>query len=310
MILMSPRAKESLFLLLLVLVSAVFWISVSVFVPHLSWMPSPFLWSTIAALFLLIILWSMGVILVESGFALAVAWAIASFMGVVFFLNPIFIGASALLYVFGLIGFFRAKGEIQNTLHGRIFRPMRQATPLMVTFLVVTFAVATYLTGPSKNVEVKDIIPEKYFELGLQKGNFVVQNISPGFRSDMTVREYLLSRAGDQITKLAPAQQDIVLDQLLQDMEKNYGLRISLDEHMGNLLYRMSTSTLERQTRLYKRFVPAAFAVSLFLTLRFLLIPVMWLAMMIALLLLKFLYRLGIVELRAVPATLTAYTFK
>lgn len=307
---MTPRTKELVLVSLLALSAIVFWLSLSVLLPHLSWTPTPVWWSAVTAAFLMILFWSMAVILVDSAFTIAVAWAVACFSGVVWFLSPVFLGTASLLFVFGIIGFLRTKHEIQNTLHGRLAGPIRKATPLMVTFLVLAFASAAYVKAPTQSFQLKDVFPEYVFEKTITVAEPVIKKIIPTFGRDVSVGDYALSALPPTMDKITPAQKDQIKNEFIQKIQQEYGLRFNAEDRLVHVMYLISINFLEREIHMYDRFVPVAIAMSLFVTVRLLALPLYLFAIGIAILLLKLLYRAGVVELRAIPATITAYTFK
>lgn len=260
----KAQNKELILLCFLVAVGVLTWLSVSTLLPDLAWKSTSVLWSTIVAGFFLAVLWGLSVLLVESNLFIVLAWGLVSFSGVIWFQDALFVLAASVLFVFGVIAYFRTRSEIQNVFNGAMIRPLRKAVPLMVTFFLLAFSVAAYLVTPPEKLAIKNIIPESYFRAVLEYSKPAIQKIDPTFE---------------------------------------------LNEQSSHALYIAGTKQMDIFIANYKKYIPIAYAAGLFLTLRALAPPFYWLAIAVVILLLRFCHRLGIVELRSIPATILTYSF-
>src|SRR3989344_1658828 len=160
---MRQKVKEAVVLGLLVLFSVVLWLTLSVLLPKLSWDESALIASAITATVLLFVLWGLTAMVITDGFWVVFAWAIVSFSGLLWFWELPFLIISTLLFLAGVIGFFRARGQIQKTLEGGIARPLRRVLPLTVTAIVAAISVAAYQTAPQSSLDIEAIVPEYLF---------------------------------------------------------------------------------------------------------------------------------------------------
>lgn len=306
---MGRTSKELVLLGLLVGIAALFWLSLAQLLPHLAWDLNPVLISAFAASFLLMVIWGIAALLVERAAFLVIAWAATAYLGVLWIVDPLFLGVSTLLFLFGIVGFFRAKNEIQRTLGGGIVRPLRKVIPLTATFLVAVISTAAYLRAPAHTLEVKNVVPERWFGVAVKYAEPLIQQINPTFAADRTFREYVVMSAEAEGAELAPAEEAAVVNQAIRMLEREEGITLKAEDTLTTWMYRVGLRFIERQTTLYNAYFPIAYALGLFVTLRFLAIILNWFVIALVAVLLRFLHRLGIVELRSVPATITAYSF-
>ena len=111
---MRQKVKEAVVLGLLVLFSVVLWLTLSVLLPKLSWDESALIASAITATVLLFVLWGLTAMVITDGFWVVLAWAIVSFSGLLWFWGLPFLIVSTLLFLAGVIGFFRTRGDSKN----------------------------------------------------------------------------------------------------------------------------------------------------------------------------------------------------
>ncbi len=261
---MTQRAKEAIVCTLICLFGFVLWLSLASLLPKLSWNETALITSAIISTIFLLTLWGVAALAVENGFLITLAWAVMSYSGLIFFWSITFLTAATALFLFGIIGYFRARGQIQKTLEGGVVRPLRRVLPLSTTALAIAIAAAAYVATPPASLDVRAVVPEFLF-------NRVVGYLEPAIRA------------------AAPD--------------------IRIDDRMTHAAYITSVQFLERQAEIYKNIFPVAYAVGFFATLRLFGIVLYWFAIMLVALLLRILRRFGIIELRAVPATVYAYSF-
>jgi hypothetical protein len=306
---MKASHKEQIIGMLIAVVSLVFWLSISTFLPQISWHFTPVVWSAVVAGFLLAVLWGLAVLLVENILVLIVAWAISSYVGVLWFQSPIFIGAASLLFLFGIIGYYRTRYSIQSTLGGGLLRPLRKAVPILITFLLIAVASAYYIVSARAEVKIENILPEKYFIKTLEYSSPVIKQFEPTFQLDATVEDFIINKVKEEMPHPTPEQEAFAVSETLKKIKIDFGISVKASDPYAKLLYHTGIREVERYADSYKKYFPAAYAVALFFTLRFLAFPLYWLAMGVSILLLRIFHKFGIIEMRAIPATILAYSF-
>ena len=102
----------------------------------------------------------------------------------------------------------------------------------------------------------------------------------------------------------------LVIQGALQQFRDRYMLTVRPEDSLSHVLYLGSIELTKNQLgSADPRFFPILFAVGLFLGLRLLALPVYWLGMLAAILLVRILVKFGIVETRAITVDLIGYTF-
>jgi hypothetical protein len=306
---MTESHKQYILLGCLIVASALFWYVVSMLLPILSWQSSPLLWTMIVFGILFAMLWALAVVLVENSFLLIIGAALMSFTGIVWFLDPIFISVCAVLFVFSVIGIYRTRFTIQNTLGGGLVRPLRKSVPLMVTFVVAVFSTAYYVNNATAEIRLENIMPENIFTTVTEFAAPTIQKIDPSFNASATVAESIINQAKREYPDLTKEQETLIVTESIKKYSENLKIQIKPSDTYMHVLYATGLSIMHAQTDQYKSYFPKVYAIILFFTLRVLAIPLTWLAIGLAIMLLRIFHRLGIVELRAVPATIFAYSF-
>ncbi|MEK7576951.1 MAG: hypothetical protein AAB482_04650 [Patescibacteria group bacterium] len=306
---MTERAKQLTLLGSLFVTAVFFWLLVSALLPSLQWESSVLLWSTVVVGTILAVLWALSVILVENAMMLILVSAVSSFIGVLWFLDPIFIAAASILFVGSIIGYYRTYFAVQNTLDGNLARPLRKAVPLFVTCLIAVFSTAYYIKNASVEIQVESVIPEAYFIKAAEFAGPTIKNLDPTFFSAMTISESIIAQVKKEYPTLTKEQAALAVDESIQKYSEKLKIQVKPTDTYLHVLYLTGMSIVHAQVDPYKHAFPKVYAIALFFTLRILSFPVYWLAIWLAIIILRTLHRFGIVELRAVPATILAYSF-
>jgi len=305
---MNHTSKELVILGLLVLFAGIFWLSLSTFLPTLSWTFTPLLVSVFISAFIFTVLWCLSISLIERVSTVLPAWAISSYLGVFFFQSFVFLVLASLLFFFGIVGFVRARSEMRNTLHGGLWRPLRRAIPLTMTFFIAAVSAAAFLKAPPQALTVERIIPESIFTRTLEYAAPAYQTLDPDFSPSITYREYVEKKIRRQNPDLSDAEMDTAVALTIEQRKNLFGGSISANDRFSHTLYIESVNFLKRQIELAKNVLPLAFAITLFVSLRILAFPFYWLSMAVSIGILRILQRLGIVGLRQIPAQIILYT--
>lgn len=244
-------------------------------------------------------------VLVERSLMVVIAWAIISFMPLIWIPKPPLIGAAGIIFVAGIAAYFRARSEMQYYLKGRFTRPIRRALSLSATFLAALIATAAYLWTPSNSIGVREVVPQNYFEKVLVLVAPLIQVGFPEFSADKTFESYVRESIRDN--SLTEEQKEVVIQNARDRYRTEYGLEIDPDDKLSYVLYLSFTDLAERQLGRYENFFPVALAVGLFAALRLVMWPLYWAALGLLLLILRLLLRFNVIELRKVPTELILY---
>lgn len=311
---LSPANKEIVLLAGLVLASILFWLSLQIYLPLLTWSLTPLFWSVTLAFFFIVVLWGLIMILVESNIMAVVAWALTSFTPVLWLTHPTMIGASSILFIFGFIALIRGKNEMQNTLKGSLLRSLRKGIPLTVTCITLTVAVAAYMWSPQKTISIESLVPENLFGKLVVYLEPIISKQVPGFTSHASFAGYMLEQAGRQVKKdpqsFTKEERALIIQESMKQFQDQYHITIRPDDSLSHVLYLGTTNFLKNQLNSQNpALFPILFAAGLFLGLRLIALPVYWLGMLTSILIVRLLVKFGIVEIRAVPVDLIGYSF-
>ncbi|MDA1334606.1 MAG: hypothetical protein O2794_01150 [bacterium] len=307
---MKAVHKELVILSSLLLFSLIFWLSLATFLPTASRDSLTLLWSAVISAFVMMVLWSLIVILVESTIPFLIVWALSAYVGVIWFTTPVFIVGATLLFLAGVVGFYRTKSQVQKTLGSGLVRPIRRALPLMVTFFVITIAIAGYVKVPRNALVIKKLVPEYTFTKLLGYMQPTIRAFDGAFKADRTLTEYLKIKTERAIdADITDEQLAILVAESKARTGKLFSITIDENATLSHTMYQAGTAFLQKKFDIYEQIIPITIAVSLFFTLRIAGLILSWLAIIIAIMALRLLHRFAIVELRAIPATITAYSF-
>lgn len=310
---MSPRFKEFTLLSFLVVVTAVFWLSIMPQFGVPLWSSPSLVWSSLIAASLFILAWGLSIILVESTVTLIIAWAIVSFLPTLWIYNPVFLTAEALFFLFGTVAYFRGRYEMRRSYNGRLFRPLRKSVPLTLTFFIIVMATSAFIVAPAQSIDAESVIPERFFDRGLGYLSPVINKMVPGFDKDKSFEEYIVGLKALELeldpALIPDAERKQVVSNAKTKFEEDYSLIIeTTDEKVSHILYGATINLIKKQVASYQAFFPVAFSVGIFLFLRLLAIPLVWVGIAIIILLNRLLIRLGVVELRLIPTEIVGYS--
>ena len=208
---MKPRAKEAVAFGLLVLFGGTLWLTLSVLLPKLSWDETSLIVRAIISTLLLFVVWGFIAMTVVDAFWVTVAWATVSFGGLIWFYGFPFLIISTILFLAGIIGFFRARSQIQKTLEGGIMRPLRRVLPLTATVLAAAIAVAAYQAAPPASLDVRALVPEYLFVRVLTGLESTIKSITPQIKLDEATLHSLYIVSVDFLEKQAAAYKHVFL---------------------------------------------------------------------------------------------------
>ncbi|MEK7630954.1 MAG: hypothetical protein AAB417_02920 [Patescibacteria group bacterium] len=307
---MKAPAKEATLLTLLVLSSGLLWLSISTLLPRLSWDNMNLIWSTIAATIAFLAMWGLSVILVDKIYLMLVGWALASYMGVIWYQTHFFIVMATALFCFGILGMFRTKYQMERTLEGGVAKSLRKCLPLTVTFLAAAIATAAFAVTPKQNLEVEALIPRWLFDPILETIDPVIRGVDGAFDSKILYGDYVAKKAAAETGReLTTNERALATRESAKMLNERIGVEPRADQKMGDIIYMVGINFMRAQAGRFQGVFPIAYAIGFFVTLRFFGIFLYWIAIMIVSMVLRILRRFGIIGVRTIPANVFVYSF-
>ncbi len=309
---MSPENKELVLVFFIIPTSLLFWLSLSVYFLLPEWQFTAVFWSSVIAVLLQLTVLALAILLIERSWVFVIAWAISSFTVFFWYQDFSLLVASLLLFFFGVVGYFRARREMQLVIKAGITRPLRKAIPLTTTFLAVLVAMASYVTVPNTSPDFKKIVPESLFIRLIGWGEPAITKIMPGFQKDISLAEYIVRVAAADLKKspesFSPVERSLLIEQGVASLGKKTGVAIQSNDSVSYIFYQIGIRMIENQLVSYKNLFPVAFAVGLFVLLRFIAFFINWLVVFCAFLILQLLLRYKVVELRTITVELGTHS--
>lgn len=307
---MKAPAKEAILLTLFVFSASLLWLSISTLLPRLSWDSMYLIWSTIAATIVFFTLWGLSVILVDKIYVILIGWALASYIGVIWYQTHFFVVVATALFCFGTLGIFRAKYQIQRTLDGSIIKSLRQGLPLTATFLAAAIATAAFIVAPKQSLEMEVLIPRWLFDPILEATDPVIRLAYPTFDSNLTLGEYAAKNASIELGRdLTVNERSLATQKLANIFKERVGVEPRANQTMGDIMYGVGIQFMRNQALLFEGVFPIAYAVGFFVTLRLFGVLLYWMAIGIISIILRILRRSGIIGVRTMHASIFVYSF-
>jgi|GEM_PF-2867387 len=307
---MKTPAKEATLLTLLVLSSGLLWLSVATLLPRLSWDNMNLIWSTLAATIGFFAVWGLAVILVDRIYLMLIGWALASYIGVIWYQTHFFIVVASALFCFGFLGMFRAKYQMERTLEGGVARSLRKCLPLTATFLAAAIATAAYTAAPRQSLEMEALIPRWLFDPVLQTLDPAIRGVDSAFDSSLSYEDYVSRKAAIELKRdLTASERTLAVRESAKMLHERIGVEPQARQTMGDIVYVVGINFMRAQATRFEGVFPIAYAVGFFVTLRFFGIFLYWAAIMIVSTVLRILRKFGIIGVRTIPANVFVYSF-
>jgi hypothetical protein len=307
---MKAPAKEATLLAFLVLSSGLLWLSISTLLPRLSWDNMNLIWSTIAAAITFLAMWGLSVILVDKIYLILIGWALASYIGVIWYQTHFFVVVATALFCFGILGMFRAKYQMERTLEGGVAKSLRKCLPLTTTFLAAAIATAAFAVAPKQSLEVEALIPRWLFDPIIETLDPVIRGVDSAFDSNVLFSDYVAKKASAELNRELTAQeQTLAVRESAKLLKERIGIEPHADQKMGDIVYAVGINFMKAQAGRFQGVFPIAYAVGFFVTLRFFGIFLYWVAIMIVSMVLRILRKFGIIGVRTIPANIFVYSF-
>lgn len=213
------------------------------------------------------------------------------------------LGALAVALVLQALAMYQIRSESERAPAFNLRKFLRSGLPIFFTCLALTLSVfylnlTTFRSGDYLGSFVSKNIFEK--SLSLLGGQFDL--IAPGFNPNMTVDDLLLALAkqesGGEIdpAKFTLAQKQELLRAGYDQLYKQFGIRVTGKEKGSDFIYDMANQKFGEFAGPYKEYIPYISAFGIFLTIKFLTLPLYWTTILISFILVKVLVAVGFIK--------------
>ncbi|MBI2640940.1 MAG: hypothetical protein HYW91_03615 [Candidatus Sungbacteria bacterium] len=204
------------------------------------------------------------------------------------------LAVSALLAALAL---YRIRKEYALSPGFSITKFLKSGLPLYLTVLSIVIS-TFYLAGINDKNAVSTLLPRPALDFTLRAlsgplGSVAgLPEINPEATVDDLLKELLsdsLKTQGVELSKIPQSEISRLLRTQRDEFSSKYGIKLEGDEKVGDFLYKTVTGKAEDLLGPYKNYLPYASAVAFFLALKALTIPLYYMALLSAFLLIKLL---------------------
>lgn len=190
-----------------------------------------------------------------------------------------------------------AKAALQKNTTKSWYVPIKTCFVSMLTGIALVISALVLTTAQLEAPNIESLIPKAGMSYALTH----VSQITGGepLAPEITVREYIIQQAessGTPLSGLSPRERDGIILASIAQFEQKFNVIIEPDDRLDDVLHRSTVSFLERYSGRYVRFFPYLSALALFFTLRFVFIPLRYIAVGLVIALVRLLIRAGIVK--------------
>lgn len=208
--------------------------------------------------------------------------------------SNITLGALAVALALQAFAIHQIRNEFQHAFSFNLRKFLRPGIPMFFTVIALTFSVFYLnLAKPQGDDYLGSLAPKGVFEKSLFLFGGQLNIIIPGFDPNMSLDEILLSLAkqesGGEIdpAKLTAAQKNLLLKEGYNQLYKQFGIRVTGKEKGADLIYDMANQKLGEFAGPYKEYIPYFAAFGVFLTVKFLTLPLYWTTILLSFILVK-----------------------
>lgn len=225
------------------------------------------------------------------------------------------LGALAVALALQTFATYQIRNESQNAPAFNLRKFLRSGLPIFFTVLALTFSVFYLnLTKPQGDDYLGSLASKGVFEKSLSLFGGQLNAIVPGFNPNMTIDETLLALAkqesGGEIdpAKLTAAQKNLLLKEGYNQLYKQFGIRVTGKEKGADLIYDLANLKLGEFAGPYKEYIPYLAAFGVFLTVKFLTLPLYWTTVFLCFILVKVFAATGVLKREKVQIEIERFT--
>ena len=206
--------------------------------------------------------------------------------------SPVIIAAYALLLAGVFLSYNRVRLELKSRITFHIPILLRQGLPTLLTAISLACALGYYVqtTRAPERITMQDIFPKSMFTSIFQNtAPLLSSTLFPGFEQNDTIDGYIEKQFranGADLQKLSSEERSRVLKEArIQLFSKTVGSigfpELTGEEKLADIFYDIIALRSETFLYHYKRFVPLALAMGLFLFLRTVALPYGWIIILL-----------------------------
>lgn len=217
--------------------------------------------------------------------------------------SNITLGALAFALAIQAFAVYQIRYEAQNAVAFSLRKFLRSGLPIFFTGLALTFSVFYLNLAKFQSDDyLGALAPKGVFEKSLSLFGGQLNAIAPGLDPNMTIDEILFSLAkqesGGEIdpTKLTAAQKNLLLKEGYNQLYKQFGIRITGKEKGADLIYDLANQKLGEFAGPYKEYIPFVSVFGVFLTVKFLTLPLYWTTIFLCFILVRALIAVGFLK--------------
>ena len=213
--------------------------------------------------------------------------------------SPSRIGVIAsLILVLGLVSDrSHARSALLKNTTESWFVPIKTSLGSSLTGIALVIASLVLATSNHTAPNIASLIPKSSIRYTLTHLNQFTGG-SP-LPPEMTVREYIIQQAANDglpLSQLRASDRDRIVLTSIAQFESKFHVNIAPDDRLDDVMHRSTVTFLERYSGPYVKFFPYVSAIALFFALRFLFIPLRFIAVGIVMAVVRILIRAGIVK--------------
>jgi hypothetical protein len=217
--------------------------------------------------------------------------------------SNITLGALAIALALQAFAMHQIRNESHNASVFNLRKFLRSGLPIFFTALALSFSVFYLnLTKFQSDDYLGSLAPKDIFEKSLSLFGGQLNAIVPGFDPSKTLDDTLLALAkqesGGEIdpAKLTAGQKQQLLQEGYNQLYKQFGIRVTGKEKGADLMYDLANQKLGEFAGPYKQYIPYISAFGIFLTVKFLSLPLYWTTIFLCFILVRVLAATGFLK--------------
>lgn len=173
---------------------------------------------------------------------------------------------------------------------------------LPIFFTAVALMLAAFYFSSLGGRSDEPFIPKTLFDVAIPFLEQPLQNIFPGFRSNASVDEFLLTAVGRDggsqidIAKLSKTERDQLLREARAALTRQFGITLTGEESASDVIYRVTNTQVAKLVGPYEKYLPLLATVGFFLAVKALTLPVYWVTLILLFVVVKLLVALNVLK--------------
>lgn len=232
--------------------------------------------------------------------------------GLSFYANPWLLFGVATSAGFLLLSWFQIKRSEEVSMNFSVVKSLRAGLPLFFTSLALLGSLFFY--EEQKSRETVEFIPRQAFSIFFPYFAGVLGQKDVKANPDDTI-DQLITRLVEQEAKEALGTSSVPASYLnafvrtqREALSKQFGVELTGDEKAGDVFYTIANKKANEIAGPYIDYLPIAFSIGIFFALKALSLPISWLSIALASLIVWVLRKTGMLQVVTQSVTITSYT--